>query len=258
MRNKICLAAMLVLASTACTEADAPYVGTWKMDLEQSDMKQLTLQYTMVDSMTFTVAMDGQSYTLKVDGTESATPWGTTAAWTVIDATSWQAVNHVNGQLASTDTIRLSADGATLTVDSRVMKATGESSMDQMTFRRAAGGPGLAGTWQAETMSSSAPNSLVIARGEDNHVLLTFVDQQGTCNAPLDGTDAAAAGKMFPEGWMCALTPSGTHGLDLTWKKDGNVMYRSTLMASDDGTTLTDSGGAAATSERTTVVYKRQ
>ena len=45
---------------------------------------------------------------------------------------------------------------------------------------------------------------------------------------------------------------------DLTWKRDGKVMFKETLTPSADGKTLTDVSGAPATTEKVTAVYDRQ
>jgi len=62
----------------------------------------------------------------------------------------------------------------------------------------------------------------------------------------------------WPPGWMCAIARNGATALDLTWKRDGKVLSKSTLTASTDGKTLTDVGGAPTTTEKVTAVYDRQ
>ena len=57
---------------------------------------------------------------------------------------------------------------------------------------------------------------------------------------------------------MCAIAKNGATALDVTWKKDGKVMFKDTLTPSADGKTLTDVSAAPATTEKVTAVYDRQ
>jgi hypothetical protein len=86
--------------------------------------------------------MDGQSYTFKPDGKEYPTPWGSVASWKSIDANTWEVTNKANGKVVSVDTFKVSPDGKSLTLDSKVMKATGETSSNAMTFQRLSGHAG--------------------------------------------------------------------------------------------------------------------
>ena len=258
MRTSVPIAILVVLATAGFAPTDPPYTGKWKLNLAKSDFGQVTVLYEPVDGGGFKVTVDGLSYTLKTDGKDTPTPWGTTTAWKSINASTWEAINRANGMLLSTDTVRLSADGKTLTVASKVMKASGETSNDGMTFHRISGGPGLAGKWQAANLKSSSPGSLEIAPKGADGLILTFVDQKGVCDAKLDGKEFPAAGPMWPAGWTCALSKHGDHAFDVTWKKDGKAMYRSTFTASADGKTLTETGGAASTTEKIKAVYDRQ
>ena len=52
--------------------------------------------------------------------------------------------------------MKLSSDGKTLSVDSKVMKADGGSSNDSSVYERVSGGPGLAGKWKTKNVKTSA------------------------------------------------------------------------------------------------------
>ncbi|HSD29914.1 MAG TPA: hypothetical protein VLL75_21615, partial [Vicinamibacteria bacterium] len=158
--------------------------------------------------------------------------------------------------VVGTATLKLAADGKTLTVDSRNIKATGETSSDSAVYERLSGGPGLAGKWRTSNVKIGSPGSLQIAASAEG-VTLTFVEEKGTCAAKFDGKDHPASGPIWPEGWTCAIGRSGATGLDVTWKKDGKLMFKDTLTPSADGKTLTDVAVAIA-SEKVTAVYDRQ
>ena len=258
MHSSFAVAGIVVIGTAAFTASDPPYIGQWKANLDKSDLGQVTVLYEATPGGGYKATMDGVSYNFRTDGKDTPTPWGSTAAWSSIDATSWQVVNRANGKLVSTDTVKVSPDGKTLSVRSTMMKASGETSDNEMTLNRVSGGPGLAGKWQASNLQSSSPGSMNIAAKGSDGLTITFVDQNGVCDAKLDGKDVAATGPMWPKGWTCALSRHGENAFDLAWKKDGKSMYKYTYTASADGKTLTEEGGAAAASEKTKVVFERQ
>jgi hypothetical protein len=252
------LALLAAVAIAACA-ADTPgYIGTWKMNPAESDFGQLTMMYEPAEGGGFKATMDGQSFTFKMDGSEAPTPWGGTVAWKSVDSTTWQQVAMVNGKLLSTDTIRLSADQKMLTVTSKAMQATGGISSDTMSFTRKAGDRGLAGTWQAQKMSTGSPGTLQIAAEGSDGLSFTFVEWQGVCRGKFDGKDYPATGPMWAAGWTCAIQKEGANAIGISVKKDGNPMYVSTYTASADGAKLTEVGGSVSTTEKVTVVYNRQ
>ena len=249
----ICFAAAVTL-----TAADLPYAGKWKANLAKSDFGQTTITYEQMSGGGMKVTMDGQSYAFKTDGKDVPTPWGNTAAWKAIDANTWQTTNKTNGKVIGTDTLKVSADGKSLAVDSKMMTASGGSHDDSVVLRRVSGGPGLAGKWQTKNIKSSSPTSLEIAASGPDGLKITMVNEGGVCDARFDGKDYKAAGPMWPSGWTCAIAKNGARAFDLTWKKDGKPMYKSTLTASSDGKVLTETGGAAAANEKFKAVYDRQ
>jgi hypothetical protein len=258
MRSSLAIAGLALVATAAFGPADPPYIGKWKVNPAKSDFGQVTVSYEEVAGGGYKTTTDGVSYIFRTDGKETPTPWGSTAAWTSIDATTWQTVSRANGKVFATDTVKISPDGKTMTIRTKLAKASGETSDEEMTFNRASGGPGLAGKWQAANLKSSAPGSVDIAAKGSDGLTLTFVDQNGVCDAKLDGKDVAATGPMWPKGWTCALSRHGENAFDLSWKKDGKPMYKYTYTASTDGKTLVEEGGAAAGSEKVKVLFDRQ
>ena len=48
--------------------ADAPYAGSWKMNVAKSDFGDTTVTYEQMSGGEMKATMDGQSYTFKTDG----------------------------------------------------------------------------------------------------------------------------------------------------------------------------------------------
>ena len=258
MRNawKVSLFGMVV-AVASLAAADAPYVGKWKLNMEKSDFGQTTITFAAAGGGFKTTAM-GQSYTFMADGKDTPTPWGDTAAWKSTGAMSWETVYKTNGKVTNTDAIKLSPDGKTLTIDSKVMKADGTSSNDSTVYTRVSGGPGLAGTWKTAKTTSSAPDSMEIAAKGPDGVTLRYANAGGMCEGQFDGKDNPASGAMWPAGWTCSLKKMGATGFTSSWKKDGKLMFTSDVMASTDGKTLTETTSVPGSSEKAKAVFDRQ
>lgn len=258
MRNTLRIAAAVLLTTAAVMAADPAYVGKWKLNIAKSDFGQLTIMYEAVPGGGFKTTMDGLSFTFKLDGKEVPTPWGETSAWKSVDATTWEFTNRANGQVTSTNVVKLSADGKSLNVESKMTNPNGAPNVMNMTLQRVSGGPGLAGTWKTAKMTTNSPTSLEIATKGADGLVFKFVDQGGVCDGKLDGKDHPATGPIWPSGWTCVMTKSGERGIDIEWKKDGKAMYRSSYVASADGKTLTENGGGTNSTEKVKAVYDRQ
>lgn len=237
---------------------DAPYVGKWKMNVAKSDFGDTTVTYEQMSGGEMKTTMDGQSYTFKTDGEDTMTPWGMTTAWKAVDANTWETTDKTNGKVIGTSKLKLSPDGSMLTIDSKRVKADGGTSHDSMTFQRVSGGPGLAGKWKTKNLKTSSPETLSLTQKDADDLTISLGNEGGVCEAKFDGKDYPATGPVWPSGWTCVIAKNGPRDFDLTWKKDGKDMYKSTLAASADGKTLTETGSAAGVNEKFTVVYDKQ
>ena len=257
VRSVVLVLGLVGLGAVELLAADPPYAGTWKLNPARSNFGETTVTYEEMAGGLMKVTADGQSYTFKADGQEYPTPWGNVAAWKAIDAGTWEVTSKVNAKVVGTATLKLAADGKALTVDSKSMKATGETSSDVVVYERQTGGPGLAGKWKTKNLKIGSPGTLQIAASGPDGLTLTFVEEKGTCAAKFDGKDHPATGPIWPAGWTCAISKSGATAFDVTWKKDGKLMFKDTFTPSADGKVLTDVSVAVA-NEKTTLVYERQ
>jgi hypothetical protein len=108
--------------------ADSPFAGTWKLNLARSEFAGTTMTFEQAGAGAMKLTAEGQAYTFTMDGKDSLTPFSYSAAWTQVDAVTWQTVYKLPGAGAvmSTDTTKLSADGKALTVTSRGTMPNGE------------------------------------------------------------------------------------------------------------------------------------
>jgi hypothetical protein len=258
IRATVLVALVLGMSVALLWAADPPYAGTWKLNAAKSDFGETTITYEEIGGGEMKVTGGGQSYTFKADGKDYPTPWGTSDAWKTIDASSWEVTSKANDKVVSTATLKLAADGKTLTVDAKNLKATGETSNDSTMYERQSGASGLAGTWKTKNLKIGSPGTVTITPSGSDGVTLTFVEEKGTCSAKFDGKEYPATGPIWPSGWTCTVGKSSASALEVTWKKDGKVRIKDEFTPSADGKTLTDLNGAPATTEKVKLVYDRQ
>lgn len=257
-RNSVpCVVFALAVAVTVAA-ADPPYVGKWKMNPTKSDFGETTVTYEQLPSGEMQATQSGVSYKFKVDGKEYPATFGSTATWKALGANSWEATYKLNGKVLTTDTLTLSADGKSMTVNSKGKKPNGEMLDDTVVSERVSGGPGLAGKWKTKNVKSAAPSVLEIASTGADSVTYKVVDIDLTCNGKFDGKDHPCSGPTLGPGWTAIFANSGPSGLDMTVKNNGKVFFKVSYSVSADGKTLTENGTATAVKEKTKVVYDKQ
>jgi len=238
--------------------AGAPYAGKWKMNVSKSNFGDTTVTYEQMSGGEMKCTADGQSYTFKNDGKDNMTPWGMTVAWNELGPNNWEMTEKTGDKVTATSTLKLSSDGQKLTVNAKRAKASGGSSEDSTVFQRVSGGPGLSGKWRTKNLKTNSPETLSLTPKGSDGLAIALGNEGAVCNAKFDGKDHPATGPVWPAGWTCVVSKSGARAVDVTWRKDGKDMYKSSLTASTDGKTLTETGSASGVSEPYKIVYDRQ
>lgn len=240
--------------------ADSPFVGTWKLNPARSEFTGTTITLEPGGAGEMKATAEGQTYTFKMDGKDYPTPFGMTAAWTQVDPATWKTVYKMpnNGPVAATDTLTLSADGATLTSTSRGTMPNGESFENVVVYQRVSGSAGLVGKWKSSKVQLSSPETVEIAPYEGDGLTWKFPALKVTLGVKFDGTDHPVTGPTVPPGMTIALSRIDARSFNLTQKMNGRVIYRGTYSLSVDGKTLTAIFAAEGTQEKSTAVYERQ
>jgi hypothetical protein len=252
MKKRLILFCVLAAAALA---AEPPYVGKWKVNLAKSDFGHVTFTLESLPGGEWQTTGFGITAKFKMDGNEYPDGMGGTVAWKDLGNNTWESVSKANGKVTARDTLKLSADGKSLTDSNKEMKLDGGSIDSNTVYSRSSGGPGLAGKWQTTKVSGSAGTIEIISSGGDN---LTFkdADQGMTCAGKLDGKDYPCTGPMLPPGFTSAVTNAG-RSLNLTIKKDGKTFLTAIYTVSADGKTLTDIGTPANGGDSFKVVFDR-
>jgi hypothetical protein len=255
----VCKALLCFIAAAATLAAtDLPYAGKWKMNAAKSDFGESTVTYSQLPSGEMQSTADGRSYKFKPDGKDYPDPFGNSAAWKSLDASTWETTWKLKGNVLTVDTLKLSEDGQTLTIHSTGAKPNGESIDDTVTLQRVSGGPGLTGQWKTKNLKSSSPNVLELAPSGADGLVYRILDMNMTCDAKLDGKYYPCSGPTLGPGWTLAWLKAGPRSLEWSVQMNGKPMYKGVFTVSADGKTLNDTGGATATNEKNKVVYDRQ
>jgi len=250
----ICFALAITSAAPA---ADLPFIGKWKTDPARSDLTGTTVSFESLPTGEWQWSSGGMTYKFRMDGEDHATGMGDTAAWIVLDRSTWQTTWKSQGKVLSTETLKLEPDGKTLTITNRGTTPNGKPINDSTTFQRQQGGPGLPGRWKSSAVKSdSAPVIEFDPLGEDG-VVFKQPDWGVLCEAKLDGKDYPCTTPLGP-GWTLAMTKVGERVLAMTVRKDGKAFVTMTQTVSGDGKTMTEVSEATGTNERTKTVYNRQ
>ena len=249
---------VVLAAATAVLAAEVPYAGKWVMNPAKSDFGESTITYEQLPSGEMQATVDGQAYKFKMDGKDYPDPFGQTAAWKSVGATAWETTWKLKGKALVTDSLALSADGKTLTVNTKGTKPNGQAINDAVVFERVSGAAGLAGKWKTKNVKSGSPSVMELTPSGTDGLIYKVVDMGLTCDAKTDGKDYPCTGPTLAPGWTVTIAKSGTRGLDMTVKQNGKLLYKVAYAVSADGKTLTESGGSTATNEEIKVVYDRQ
>jgi len=253
MKTRLFLLGALVSAILA---ADLPYAGKWKANLAKSDFGQTTITYESLPGGEWQTTGFGVTYKFKMDVKDYPDGMGGTSAWKAVDANTWEIVGKVNGKVTASDTLKLSADGKTLTDTGKQMKPDGGTMDGTTVYQRVSGGPGLGGKWQTKTVSGATTVIEIAQSGTDG---LSFKDSDMgmTCDSKLDGKDYPCAGPMMPPGFTIAMKNAPPRSLDVTVKKDGKPLFEATYTVTADGKSMVETGGAVASTERVKITFDR-
>ncbi|MBZ5728513.1 MAG: hypothetical protein LAP87_26465 [Acidobacteriia bacterium] len=250
---------LFLAAAGLLAAADAPYMGKWKLNPAKSDFGQTTISFAKTSSGDMQFTAEGQSYTFKTDGKDTPALFGTTAAWKQVDANTWETTYKINGKVLSVDTTKLSADGKSLTVESKGTKPDGGPFDDVTVFQAVDGTSGIAGKWKTKNVKISAPGVMEFTPNGADGVTWSAIDLKATCSARFGAaTDGACSGATFGPGFAWTVRKTGSNAFEGSVKHDGKTLWISTYTVSADGKALTEASTNVVTSEKTKFVYDKQ
>jgi uncharacterized cupin superfamily protein len=248
----------LSLAAVSTAAAQNPFVGTWKLNQEKSQLAGDTMKFGPAASEAIELTAGGTTYSFRVDGKPYALPSGDVAIWRQDSPGSWTTeYRKIDDKLLSSDNWKLSSDEKTLTVTTSGVKANGDLYTNTAEYVRTAGTSGLIGTWKSTAVKLSSPNELTIQEAGLDGLILKIAALKATAATNFDGKEVAVEGPDIPTGLRLSLTRTGPYKFRIVEKLNGNVVDSSEYTVSPDGQTMIAVGGAPG-DPPATVVWEKQ
>lgn len=249
-----CLFGFALILSSAL-QATNPFVGKWKIDEAKSHVTGSIDSVKASGPNSWEFQYGSFSWTVRADGTDQPTPFGTTAL-KVLNPTTWRFTNKSNGKPTLTETWVLSADNQTMTRTYVVKNENGKRSRSSATMKRNTGTAGFEGIW--ETTASQLPFTEIDIEpnGDDGITVHAPVDGT-TYSLKFDGKDYPEQGPRIPAGMTVSAKMTGARTVHATTKLNGKVFDNEDWEVSADGMTYTYTQHDAGTDNPAVIILHR-
>jgi hypothetical protein len=234
------LFAIALLVPTAAIAA-GPFDGTWKTQLDSIQFSNKPDVYTLKDGI-YKCSACVPPYSVKADGTDQKVgghSYFDTVAVNVVDARTVQVAVKLGGKPSYSNSMSVSADGATLTETFQDMSGAQTVTGTQVSKRVAAGAPGshaISGSWKTEKMPDISDVGATVTYKMTSDGLQMGWNGQ-SYDAKFDGKKYLTAND--PGKTWVSLRRISDSTIEETDSHDGKVVdiYRMTVSA--DGKTMT-------------------
>jgi hypothetical protein len=237
LHRSIVAAIALGCAFAASVPAASPFAGKWKLNAAKSKLTGTTDSVAAAGTNTWKFTYGSYSWTVKADGTDQPTPFGSTVALKALSATKWQLTDKAKGRVTATETWELASDGKSMTRASAGTHEDGTAFNDVVTVTRTAGDKGFEGTWESTEVKTSF--SEVDIEGSDTGLVATVPADKTKLTLTFDGKDNPIEGPKVPAGFTISGKLSGPRKVEATSKAAGKVLDTETWEVSADGKTFT-------------------
>jgi uncharacterized protein YecT (DUF1311 family) len=236
--------------------AQNPFVGKWKIDMANSHMTGTTDSVTADGPNQWKFQEGAYSWSVKADGSDQPTPFGSTAALQVVDASTWQFTNKSNGKVISHETWVLSADGKSMTRTFHSQGPNGEPTSGVSTLKRTAGNRGFEGTWEYTDVKLPFTEVDIDPNGDDGITVQLPEDGTGY-SLKFDGKEYPEHGPRLPDGLTVSGAMTGARTLRIHTRLNGKVFDTEDWEVSPDGNTFTYKQLDEGTTEPMVIVQHR-
>lgn len=238
--------------------ADNPFIGKWKLDPGKSDFRGATIKYEDAGNGEIRFTEGAMSYTFSTDGKQHPGMFSSdVVTGKQVGPKEWEQSIRRKGRVLQTIRSTTSDDGATLTEVTKGTRPDGSSFVNTATYERVGSGSGITGEWKSKGEQQSSPGTVEFAENGPDGVSFILPNSKARCDLKLDGKDYTAKGPTVPSGITIAMTKTGDRSMDFTEKSKGKPIIKSTFTVSDDGRTMTRTGGIVGGSD-IKIVYDKQ
>jgi hypothetical protein len=245
----------VTLLCSSLLHASNPFVGKWKIDQAKSHITGSTDFVEAAGPDTWKFRYGSFSWTVKADGTDQPTPFGTTAL-EVVNPATWQFTNKTNGKPSGTEIWVLSANGKTMTRTYAGQKDNGDPFTGEASMKRTAGKAGFEGAWESTDVQMPFTEVDIEPNGVDG--ISVHVPADGThYSLKFDGKDYPEEGPRIPAGLTVSAKMTGARTVRATTLLNGKVFDNEDWELSADGTTFTYTQHDAGTDKPALIILHR-
>jgi hypothetical protein len=251
-----------MVAATACGGPPSPdWNGTWQLNPAKSDLPGPTMIISITPDGVYNTASAKGDVSFRCDGNENALGTGSpsgpfTFYCTQKNRSDLEVTIFRNGSKSHTQRLELSPDEKVLTI--KTFQADGSVKPKESTYTRTSGSTGFAGGWRSENPFQTTPS--IWQTSVDSHGLhWSFPQEDQHGDAVLDGSDAVVRAPNSKTGVSIALKGRGPRQIDVTKKRNGQVVSVGYYRISADGRSLTFSYWVPASpNQKVVLVYDKQ
>jgi hypothetical protein len=247
-----------LFAGTAATAADSPFVGTWKMNTDKSQVTGLRAEVKDLGGNKYEFKFGNQSQTILADGKQHPDTTGS-GTWSLKQngTNKWTIVNEQGGKVTSTETWTISEDGNTSSTETKGTRPDGSAYTEGMSLKRLSGGPGISGVWESTQANFMATDFVIKAWGNDG---LSFVTPAYSehLDVKFDGKDYPDHGPRVAPESMSSAKRVDDHAIEMTDKLKGKTVDTADFEVSQDGKTLTVTVHVPGEEKALIYVYDKQ
>jgi len=254
---RLLLVASLITGSLRA--ADNPFVGKWKLNGSKSRLPdQMKVEKVSANKYGFDFEGSGYAETIAADGTDQPGVFGTTFSVTVEGPNSWKLVRKTDGKILITANWKLSQDGNTLDDDFTLIQPNGSKFNVYYVYKRTAGGPGFAGTWESTSEKVNSLFELQIQPYEGDGLAFIIPAEGITKNLNFDGKDYAYERPNVKAKFASSMRRVDTLTLEVTDKVDGKLADTREVKLSPDHKMLTMTVNSVGRSRQEIRVFDRE
>ncbi|MGH8154819.1 MAG: hypothetical protein ACREP0_06230 [Rhodanobacteraceae bacterium] len=242
MKEALCTAIAAALLLPALAMAQSAFNGTWKVDLQKSQLSQKPAVMTLKDGVYHCVSCVFHELTVRADGRDH-----TVMGHPGIDAISVQVLNdhsirltsRNDGKTVAIQTMTVAPDGktATMTIASYRGKApvTGRVVLDRVA-KGPAGENAIAGAWRTATLSDVSANGLSFTYRIEGGAVSLSSPTGMSYTAKMNGAAAPVHG--VPGHVTVSVHRLDSHAFRETFTRDGKMVGADTMTVAANGKTL--------------------
>ena len=238
------LAGLAVAACVAAAPAMAasPLDGTWKADFKSAKLPTKPDDYLLQDG-TFTCRSCAPELKVAADGAwhkVTGHPYYDETMVKVVDAHTVKMANRKGGKLMSEQTMRVSADGKTLSLDGTDHSAdvpVSSKGTDSLIAKGPTGSHAISGRWKQATVEAVSDSGLIYTYKTTGDMLMLSTPAGYAYSAKWGGPAVPVKGDKANT--MAAVRKTGANSFVETDSRGGKTVSVMTTTVSADGKTQT-------------------